>query len=89
MSEDKQQFTELDMKMERLMDGINSIKDKQEEMAQDIAEIKTAVYDPDQGLYARIRSLEMWKESSAKIQWIVITTIVGLATATVWNVMVQ
>ena len=71
------------------MDGIDCIKERQEEMAQDIGEIKKAVYDPDQGLYARIRSLEIWKESSSKIQWLVITTVVGLATATVWNMLIR
>ena len=38
--------------------AIDTVKDKQEEMAEDIAKIKEAVYNPDSGLYARLRELE-------------------------------
>ena len=46
------------------MDGIDAVKDKQEEMADDIAKIKEAVYNPDEGLYARIRLLELTQNSN-------------------------
>ena len=40
------------------MDGIDNIKDRQEEMADDSGKIKEAVYNPDEGIYARLRELE-------------------------------
>jgi len=86
---DQSHFVELNGKLERLMDGIDSVKEKQEEMADDLTKIKDAVYDPDQGLYARLRNLEQWKEASARVQWIIITSLLGLGLATIWNVMVQ
>jgi hypothetical protein len=48
------------------MDNIEIVKEKQEEMAEDIAKIKEAVYNPDSGIYARIRELESFKRSSVE-----------------------
>ena len=69
---------ELNGKFERMMDNIEIVKDKQEEMAEDIAKIKEAVYNPDSGIYARIRDLESFKGQVSKVLWILITTIIGL-----------
>ena len=79
---------QLNGKIETMMHGINSVKDKQDEMADDIVKIKEAVYNPDEGLYARLRELEAWKKSSAKLIWIIITAMVGLSTASFWNMIV-
>ena len=54
-------------------------------MATSLAHVKKAVYDPDQGLYARLRELEQWKENTARILWVITTSVIGLATATVWH----
>ncbi len=79
---------QLNGKIETMMHGINSVKDKQDEMADDIVKIKEAVYNPDEGLYARLRELEAWKKSSAKLIWIIITAMVGLSTASLWSILV-
>ena len=47
-------------------------------MSQDIAKIKEAVYNPDEGLYARLRELENWKKTSSRMIWTLFTTVVGL-----------
>ena len=60
------------------MDNIEIVKDKQEEMAEDIAKIKEAVYNPDSGIYARIRDLESFKSQVSKVLWILVTTMIGL-----------
>ena len=54
------------------------MSDKQEQMSSDIAKIKEAVYNPDQGLYARIRELETWKRTSSRMIWTLFTTMIGL-----------
>ena len=69
---------ELNGKFERMMDNIEIVKDKQEEMAEDIAKIKEAVYNPDSGIYARIRELEGFKRQVSKVLWIIVTTLIGL-----------
>ena len=54
----------LDTKLQRLVDAVEVVKERQEQMALDIGKIKEAVYNPDQGLYARLRALESWKDTS-------------------------
>ena len=77
---------ELNGKFERMMDGIDNIKDRQEEMAEDIGKIKEAVYNPDEGIYARLRVLEQWKETQSKIQLAIIMAIVTLGTASIYKI---
>ena len=69
---------ELNGKFERVMDNIEIVKDKQEEMAADIVKFKEAVYNPDEGIYARIRELESFKRQVSKVLWIVMTALIGL-----------
>ena len=88
-TDDTSVLIQLNGKIETMMHGINSVKDKQDEMADDIVKIKEAVYNPDEGLYARLRELEAWKKSSAKLIWIIITAMVGLSTASLWSMMVS
>jgi len=70
----------LEMKM-----NLERMAEKQEEMVDDVKQIKRAVYDPEQGLYARIKALEQWKDSTSKIMWVIMTTIVGLLTTTFYQ----
>ena len=51
----------------------------------EMKKIKEAVYNPDEGLYARLKSLESWKESSEKMSWVVTTTVLGLVTTTIYK----
>lgn len=78
-------IVELDGKLERMADGIENILLCQSRMSEDVSKIKDAIYNPEEGLYARIRALELWKTQTAKIGWIIITSIIGLGCATVWH----
>jgi len=60
--------------------------EKQEEMVEDVKKIKEAVYNPDEGIYARLRVLEQWKENQSKIQWAIIMAIVTLGTASIYKI---
>ena len=72
---------ELNAKLERLINGIDTLHVTQERMCDDISKIKEAVYNPDSGLYARIRALEAWKGTSTKMIWTLFTAIIGLGSA--------
>ena len=61
------------------------MSDRQDEMFDDVKKIKEAVYNPDSGIYARLRSLEQWKEQQSKFQWVILTTLLGLVTATAYK----
>lgn len=80
-------FAEIDGKFKQIMNKIDSVKDKQDEMAEDIGKIKEAVYNPDSGLYARLRELESWKDTSERLIWIIITSVVALTAATVYKIL--
>lgn len=69
---------EMQSKLDKVCNGIEVMSDKQEQMSDDIAKIKEAVYNPDQGLYARIRELETWKRTSSRMIWTLFTTMIGL-----------
>ena len=72
-------------KIDKLCLTIEQVKDRQDEMLENVAKIKEAVYNPDEGLYARIRELESWKQQSSKVIWTLFTSVVGLGTALVIN----
>ena len=81
MESDAVAFAEMHGKFDQIMQKLETVNDKQDEMAQDIAKIKEAVYNPDEGLYARLRELETWKETSSRLIWIIITSGIGLGGA--------
>ena len=69
--------------IQELKSALERLSEKQDEMNADIKQIKEAVYNPDSGLYARLRALEQWKETYSKVTWGVMTTLLALVTATV------
>lgn len=78
MVESQEYLLEFQSKLDKVCNGIDVMSDKQEQMSEDIAKIKEAVYNPDQGLYARIRELETWKRTSSRMIWTLFTTLIGL-----------
>ena len=78
-------FAEIGGKFDQIMNNIDSVKEKQEEMASDITKIKEAVYHPDEGLYARLKALETWKENSSRLLWMIVAATVTLSVATVYK----
>jgi len=83
MSEDldRNLVLELTRKLDKLCLAIETVKDRQDEMMENVGKIKEAVYNPDEGLYARIRALESWRDTSSKVIWTLFTAVVGLASA--------
>ena len=71
-----------------LKNDIERMAERQTEMNENLKKIKEAVYNPDEGLYARIKALESWKESSQRITWVIMTTVIGLATTTIYKFIV-
>ena len=84
MDDHTETLIELNSKLTQLLSGIDALTKNQERMCEDISKIKEAVYNPDQGIYARLRELENWKSSSSKVIWMLVASIVGLSTAALW-----
>ena len=68
-----------DHKLDLMTIKLDEIKEKQEEMSEDLSKVKEALYGPDQGLYARLRDLEQWKTNVQKVIWMMTSTIIGLS----------
>ena len=71
-------LSQLDGKMDVLAMMIDELKEKQEDMADDISKVKDAVYHPDEGLYARLRELEGWQKTSVKFTWMLVSSTLGI-----------
>ena len=89
---DEEQNQHLILMMTEMVSKLQVLLDKQDELGENIAKIKEAVYNPDKGLYARLSkldarldNLEMWKNNNTKILWIVMTVGVGLVLSTSWQ----
>jgi len=76
---------EIQAKLDKICNGMDVMSDKQETMSVDIAKIKEAVYNPDQGLYARVRDLEQWQQSVAKFIWTVGLAVTGLIIQAIYS----
>tara|TARA_A100001515_G_scaffold145083_1_gene151916 strand:- start:10424 stop:10714 length:291 start_codon:yes stop_codon:yes gene_type:complete len=71
--------------IQHIVDGIDTIKEKQILLAEDISRIKEAVYHPDVGLYARLRELdtrlktmESFRTNTTRFMWIVVVAGVSM-----------
>jgi peptidoglycan hydrolase CwlO-like protein len=89
LNELKEAITALDKKVDRMLSSIENLKEKQDDVAKDITKIKEAVYHPDDGIYARLKVIETWKENQTKATWIAITAIMGLAMKQLWDLLIQ
>ena len=78
MSDLKQAIMNLTMQVQRMAD-------KQDEMLVDVRQIKEAVYNPESGLYARVRDLEQWQHGASKFIWTVGLAVTGLIIQAVYS----
>jgi hypothetical protein len=62
---------------EKLLSAIEIINNSQTTMSADVSKIKEAVYNPDKGLYARLRVVEEEKKRGDKITWLILSVLVG------------
>jgi uncharacterized protein YigA (DUF484 family) len=92
MTDDEQQ--KLTVMLVEMSTKLEILLDKQEELADNISKIKEAVYNPDSGLFARLKELdiriiqlETWKAANSKVMWLVGGSVVGLLVKTIWTVL--
>ena len=60
-------LVELRGHLQRIEDMIKIVKDKQEEMGEDIGKIKEAIYNPNEGIYSRLKDVEQKVKDNDKI----------------------
>jgi len=70
--------TEVKASLDILSVKMDDLKEKQEEVANIINKVEKSLYEPDEGIYARIRDLEQWKKSASRMMWMLMTVTVGM-----------
>ena len=92
MTDDEQQ--KLTVMLVELSGKIQTMLDKQEELAENVSKIKEAVYNPDSGLYARLKELDIriiqlenWNATHTRFMGLVGGSVAGLLVKTAWSVL--
>jgi hypothetical protein len=75
-------------KIEKIGNGMERFDERQEKIAEDVAKIKEAVYNPDSGIYSRLRELESWKDTMSKVIWGMVFSVIILFTASAYKLFV-
>jgi len=70
--------TEVKASLELLSVKMDDIKEKQEEVASIVNRVEKSLYEPDAGLYARVRDLEQWKKNQSKMMMMVGTATLSM-----------
>ena len=60
---------------------------KQDQMADDIKSIKEAIYNPETGLYARLRDVEQWQDNMSRVIWTFGLGFIGLISKAVMELL--
>jgi len=71
MNEIKQALMELTV-------NIKHMGTKQDDMINDVKSIKEVIYNPETGLYARLRDVEQWQDNMSRVIWTVGLGFIGL-----------
>mgnify|MGYP003627679006 FL=1 len=80
MGEIKQALMELTV-------NIKHMDSKQDEMINDVKSIKEAIYNPETGLYARVRDLEQWQQNMSRVIWTVGLGFIGLVSKAIMEIL--
>ena len=70
--------TEVKASLDVLSVKMDDINEKQEEMSSIINRVEKSLYEPDAGLYARVRDLEQWKKNQSKMMMMVGTATLSM-----------
>ncbi len=85
MSENE--MNEIQKALMELTVNIKHMDSKQDEMINDVKSIKEAIYNPETGLYARVRDLEQWQENMSRVIWTVGLGFIGLVSKAIMELL--
>jgi hypothetical protein len=67
--------------------NIRHMDSKQDEMINDVKSIKEAIYNPETGLYARLRDVEQWQSNMSRVIWTVGLGFIGLVSKAIVEIL--
>ena len=89
-------LNELRITLVEINSDLKAMVQKQDDLHNDIKDVKSAIYNPNSGLYTRIRDLderikdlESWQGNVTKILWTIATTVNGLVAATIYKLIME
>ena len=80
---------QIETELIKISNGIETMGAKQDEIAEDVKKIKEAVYNPEDGLYSRLKEIETWKKNVQKTMWLIASTTIGLVIITIWKLITK
>ena len=81
------EMNEIQKALMELTVNIKHMDSKQDEMINDVKSIKEAIYNPETGLYARVRDLEQWQENMSRVIWTVGLGFIGLVSKAIMELL--
>lgn len=85
MSENE--MNEIKAALMELTVNIKHMDSKQDALIDDVKSIKEAIYNPETGLYARLRDVEQWQENMSRVIWTVGLGFIGLASKAIMELL--
>lgn len=70
------------IRMEHILENLSR---QQTETHENVRQIKESIYNPESGLYARIKDLEQWQASVSKVLWSGGLSVLALITKTFYD----
>jgi len=83
----EKEINEIKQALMELTVNIKHMDTKQDQMIDDLKSIKEAIYNPETGLYARVRDLEQWQQGMSKVIWSVGLGFVGLVSKAIMELL--
>jgi hypothetical protein len=71
---------------EKIIDSLEDVKENQKHISSQISMVKSAVYDPDTGLYARLRTVEDARKAQSRFIWLIVSALIGTIGAVIGSV---
>mgnify|MGYP003125892472 CR=1 FL=1 len=91
-----QELQDLKLTLVEINHDLKTMVKKQEDLHKDIRDVKSAIYNPESGLYTRIRDcderikdLETWQTNVTRILWTIATAVTGLTVTTIYKLIIS
>lgn len=71
---------------EKIIDSLEDVKENQKHISSQISMVKSAVYEPDTGLYARLKAVEDSRNAQSKFIWLILSALIGTIGAVIGSI---
>jgi archaellum component FlaC len=87
MSENDSKIQSINETLIRMEHTLDNLTHMQNATHTDVRDIKNAIYNPDNGLYSRVKDLESWQRNVSKVLWSGGLSVLALITKTFYDIL--